>query len=473
MRRRLLASYLTVTAVALLLLVYPLGRTFAGRERDRLLRDIERDATVVAALAEDSLEAGRRPDLGPLPGQYAADPGGRIVVVDRAGRAVADSETPGEVGASFANRPEFAAALTGRRAEGTRHSQTLGADLVYVAVPVASGGVVHGAVRITYGTGTLDQRVRANWLRLGALSGLVLVGVTALGLVLAESVTDPVRRLESTARALAAGDLRTRARTDRGAPELRQLAATFNETADRLELVLDEQRAFVADASHQLRTPLAALRLQLENLEASLPPAERGRVTPIQAELGRLGRLADGLLALARSAASPTRPEPVDVAAVLAERGDTWRPVAAEVGIDVRVDVAPALRARVQPGALEQILDNLVANALDASPDGGELVLSAALEQGAVGIHVVDQGPGLDPESRRRAFDRFWRGPGAPPGGSGIGLAVVRQLARASGGDVELREAAGGGIDAVVTLQVAAAPPAEFLPGAHLARSGR
>jgi signal transduction histidine kinase len=482
MRLRLISSYLTVTVVALLLLVYPLGRTFAAREHDRLLRDIERDATVVAALVEDSLEGGAAPDLGTLLVAYAADPGGRIVVVDRSGRAVADSQTPGEIRTSFANRPEIAAALAGQRAEGTRRSQSLGASLVYVAVPVASGGVVHGAVRITYGTDTLDRRVRTNWLRLAALSGLVLVADTAVGLVLTAGVTGPVRRLESAARALASGDLAARAPDDRGAPELRQLATTFNETAGRLEQVLDAQRSFVADASHQLRTPLAALRLQLENLEAALPATDRGRVAPIVVEVSRLGRLADGLLALTRSASTRAAPVAVDVAAVAAERADRWGPVASEGGVALVVDGPSPLWARAEPGALEQILDNLIANALDVAPPGSSVQVLAHPEPGRVAVHVVDRGPGLDEDSRRRAFDRFWRAPDASPGGSGIGLAIVRQLARSSGGNTELRAVAGGGIDAVVTLPVAvAAGPtqpgtrerADRLPGAHLARSGR
>ncbi len=191
MRRRLIASYLTITVITLLALVYPLGRTFASRERDRLLREIEQDATVVASLAEDALEAGRPPDLDPVLRDYRQDPGGRIVVVDATGRTVADSDRPDTTGVDFTNRPEIVEALGGDIAEGSRRSDTLGADLVYVAVPVASGGVVHGAVRITYPSSTLDERIRAAWVGLAAVSAAVIVAVTAVGFALARLVTRP------------------------------------------------------------------------------------------------------------------------------------------------------------------------------------------------------------------------------------------------------------------------------------------
>src|SRR4029450_4356381 len=117
----------------LLVLTYPLGRTFASRERDRLLRDIEQDATVVAGLAEDALEQGTIPAIDAVLASYARDPGGRIVVVDKRGQSVADSDFPGVTGVDFTNRPEIVTAISGWRAEGTRRSETLATDLLYVA----------------------------------------------------------------------------------------------------------------------------------------------------------------------------------------------------------------------------------------------------------------------------------------------------------------------------------------------------
>ena len=450
MRRRLLASYLTITVVTLLLLVVPLGRTFATRERDRLLRDIEQDATVVASLAEDSLERSTPPDIAPTLAAYADDPGGRIVVVDNTGHSVADSDTTTPTGTSFRNRPEILSAIQGRRAEGRRRSITLDADLLYVAVPVASGGTVHGAVRITYPSSTLDARVRSVWLGLAVLAGVVAAVVTLVGVALAGLVTRPVDRLKEAARKIADGDLSARAPTDAGAPELRELALVFNETAARQQELLEAQRDFVGDASHQLRTPLAAIRLQLENIEAVVPIEVQPAVAAVRAETARLGRISEGLLALTRASEAPET-RPTDLGAILAEREAMWTPIADDAGVRLVVATSP-VRVDAAPGALEQILDNLIDNALDVAPDGSEIRVSAIVGDGDVELHVTDQGPGLSEEQRHRAFDRFWRGPSAEPGGTGLGLAIVARLAAQCGGTAELRAGSGGGLDAVVVL---------------------
>lgn len=195
MARRLLVTYLTITALTLAVVVVPQGLVFTDREHDRLLFDIERDAQVVASLVEDDLEAGTDPSVESELADYG-DGDGRIVVVDTDGVSVADSAEPGGAPRDFSTRPEIVAALDGERSAGTRSSATLGTDLMYVAVPVASSGTVHGAVRITYPTSTLDARVRSTWWRLAALSGVVLVTVAGAGMVVAREVTEPIRRLE-------------------------------------------------------------------------------------------------------------------------------------------------------------------------------------------------------------------------------------------------------------------------------------
>jgi signal transduction histidine kinase len=465
-RARLLVGYLTVTIFTLAVLVYPLGRTFASRERDRLLRDIEHDGLVVASLSEDALERGEHPDVDALLASYARDPGGRIVIVDHAGVSVADSDTPGQAGVDFTNRPEIVTAINGSRAEGSRHSDTLGADLVYVAVPVASSGIVHGAVRVTYPSSTLDARVRTVWERLLALSGVVIVLVAGLGFLLARSVTRPVDRLARTARRVAAGELSARAPTDRGAPELRELSAVFNDTAARLAEMLASQEAFVADASHQMRTPLAALRLQLENLESRAPVDLQPALAALRAETARLSRISEGLLALTRTAGGAARVEATDVASVAAERQRIWEPVAHESRVTLELAAPPHAWALAVAGALEQILDNLVANALEVAPAGSTVRITVGVTHGVVELHVLDEGSGLAVDDRERAFDRFWRGPGAPPGGTGLGLAIVAQLASRSGGTAELRPGPDGGIDAVVRLPLDGTRPSRRRPDA-------
>ena len=459
MTRRLVISYVAVTVLTLLALVIPLGRVFASREQDRLLRDIERDTTVVGNASEDALERGATPDLGPLLSDYQADPGGRIVIVDRSGRVVADSEGDATLGSSFTNRPEIADALQGNRAEGSRHSDTAGTDLYYVATPVSSSGVVHGAVRITYPGSTLDQRIRDTWLRLIVLSVVVLGAVVIVGVLLARGVTRPVHQLIVTSRSLARGDLAARAADDGGVPEMRELAGSFNTMAERLEELMAAQQAFVADASHQLRTPLAALRLQLENLEAQSPDELQPRLAALQAETTRLAHLAEGLLVLARASSTTVQTAMIDAAAIAALRVDTWAPMGRDIDVTVTYDGPTEAPVDAAPGVLEQMLDNLLSNAFEVAPAGSTVEVRVERADSTTEIHVIDRGPGLDDAARDHAFDRFWRAPDAQPGGTGLGLAIVRQLAEQSGGHAKLHPLAGGGLDAVVSLRNSAPPP--------------
>ncbi|MGY1708587.1 ATP-binding protein [Geodermatophilus sp. SYSU D00758] len=477
MTRRVLASYLTITAVVLAVLVLPLGLVVADHELDALFAALERDATSVAAAVEDDLEARTRPRIDTLLTGYAAG-GGRIVVVDRTGTSQADSAHIGAAGEDFTNRPEFTTALSGERATGTRTSETVGGDLVYVAVPVTSGGQVHGAVRVTYPIAELDQRIRAAWTWLGLLSVVVLLVVTVVGAVLARQVTRPVRRLEDAARDLADGRLDTRVPVPAGPPELRSLAGTFNRTADRLERLLASQRRFVADAAHQLRTPLTALRLRLENLARHLPPGQEPRLQAAVDETDRLARLVESLLVLTRADAGAAAPVPVDVAEVVAGRLEVWRSVAEQRGVRLGADPGADAAVLAVPGALEQILDNLISNAIAASPPAGTVqVTVAAPSPGSVDVAVTDEGPGLLPEQQERAFDRFWQAPGATGTGFGLGLAIARRLAEAGGGTVELRPAPSGrGLRALVRLPTATTPGHEIAvpaPGLRWTSSGR
>jgi signal transduction histidine kinase len=229
---------------------------------------------------------------------------------------------------------------------------------------------------------------------------------------------------------------------------VRSLAARFNETVAKLSRLLRSQGDFVADASHELRTPLTALRLRLE----SLPPSHDRDAALHEAD--RLRDLVDGLLTLARADSGAEGSARVDAAAVMRERVDVWLPLADEHRVALVADLNGPLPVRAAPGRLAQVLDNLLANALEASPEGGTVTLSARRDSPWVELHLRDDGPGLTPEQRERAFDRFWRA-GSGAGGSGLGLAIVKRLVTADEGEVELREAASGGVDAVVRLRPA------------------
>jgi signal transduction histidine kinase len=372
------------------------------------------------------------------------------VVVDREGVALVDPSAP--TGRSFATRPEIRAALAGGVASGTRGSETLGAELLYVAVPVASGGTVHGAVRITYPTSELAARVRRYWLLLGAIAAVVLVLAGLLGFRLARWTSRPLLEVERAAERVGAGDLRGRA-PEAGPPEVRALARAFNETVAKLEALVGSQQAFVADASHQLRTPLTAMRLRLENLERDLAAGGRADLEAALAELDRLAELVEALLALARADAGVAPAGSVDLGSLVSERVDAWSALASERGARIEAvleQVAPAHAARAR---VEQVLDNLLSNALEVTPPGGLVVVSLRPRGGRIELAVDDEGPGLAAEERARAFDRFWRR--RDGAGSGLGLPIARRLVEIDGGTIELLDGPRGGLAAVVSLQPA------------------
>jgi len=450
---------MTITVIVLIVLEVPLGVAYATAERRRLLANVQHDALALSIRAHEPVDAGDLAALGTIAAAYRTEIGGRVVVVDRVGRLLADSDplAGSDPARSFADRPEFRAALRGAEADGTRRSDTLDQDLLYVAVPIVSDGVVVGALRVTYPTSYVDARVRNVAIALMALAVAVVALVFLVSLWLARSVSQPVSDLEGAARRLGAGDLGARAPVPRGPAELRVLAESFNATATRLGSLVESQRAFVADASHQLRTPLQALRFRIETLELDVAagrPADAADLEGALAEVERLSRLVDGLLALARAEGAASAPTDTDLADLVGARVDAWAALAAERGVAILAEVDPTVRAAVTPGHLEQVLDNLLSNAIDVAPEGSHVRITAGAPVGAViEVRVTDEGPGMDPARRARAFDRFWRPAGAAAGGSGLGLAIVRGLVEADGGSVELDEGPGGGLEVRLRLR--------------------
>jgi signal transduction histidine kinase len=454
-----------VGLVALLLAVHdiPLANHLEQVERDRLTTKYERDAFILAGRVEEALEDGdaaTQAELNALVVRYASEEGVEVVVADADGIGVISSD-PGKRGEDLTNRAEIVGAIaTGDPTSGERFSQTLDADLFFVAVPVLSGNESVGAVRISAADAIVSDRVDSRIRGLLFVALLSLVIASAVAWVFARSVTGPLKRLHTATESLAAGDLTTRAEHDEGPGEVRDLAISFNAMADRLEQLIERQRAFAGTASHQLRTPLTALRLRLEQLAAELDdvPESHAAVESALVETDRLHRMIEGLLALTRAEDAAATPESVDVVPIARHRAEYWSPLAEESEVRIDVVAPPTATVAAVPGAVEQIIDNLVDNALEVSPSGGVLKISVEPDHDGVALHVVDQGPGMSDTDREQAFERFWRGDSPAPGGSGLGLAIVQQLAHASGGTAELRTAPSGGVDAVVRLRSTGAP---------------
>jgi signal transduction histidine kinase len=266
-----------------------------------------------------------------------------------------------------------------------------------------------------------------------------VLAVSALvGLSLARFVTRPLRKLERAAAEFGAGAFDARAPEREGPPEVRSLARVFNETAAKLGQLLRTQDEFVADASHQLRTPLTALRLRLET----------GDLAGGLREVERLGGLVEELLAFARADARPAAL--VDAAGIVRERVDYWRPLGDEQAIALVADTDGAATAYASRERLAQVLDNILSNAFDVAPRESTVSVSVRSARPWVEIRVRDHGPGMSSEARNHAFERFWSATGE---GAGIGLAIARRLVETDEGEIELLDAAGGGLEVLVRLR--------------------
>lgn len=451
---------MVITALVLVVQTVPLAQYLRTVEADRLITGLERDGFVLAGRSEEALESMNAAAIVVVEGaaqQYRAAGGGRVVIVDTNGVAVVTSDDDqSALGADYSTRPEIAEALVGTISSGSRYSTTLQQQLVYVAVPVLNGESILGAVRLTYPESFVDEQVseRLRVIVLVAVLTLVMAGIA--GIIFSGTVTRRLGVLTATTERLASGDLSARADPAPGAPELVRLSRSFNRMADRLSALIDDQRAFAADASHQLRTPLTALRLKLErarDLIESDPAGAASRLAAAEREADRLVTIVEGLLALGRAGASATPVVAVDLGGVARERVEQWEPLAIESGVDLQVEGAASVRVLAVPTGIDQMLDNIIDNALAVSAEGSTIRVVITGGDHPM-VSVLDEGPGMSDTELARAFDRFWRGGSSTPG-TGLGLAIVAELARASGAVITLARRSPRGLTATITFDPA------------------
>lgn len=438
----------------LVLAVVSLGVPLALSLRDRVNAEVHsqalNQADVVAATSADLLSPVSPVELGALVRSSGASVRGRVIVVDYRGRVLADSTGTSTLGSSYLSRPEIAAALRGRSVQTQRASRSLGQDILATAVPVLRRGSAIGAVRITQSVASVQRAVRSTVAKLVLVAATVLLlGLLAGGLI-ARQIALPLRRLEAAAKRLAGGDLSARASIE-GSSEQRSLSASFNEMADRVERTVTAQREFIADASHQLRTPLTALRLRLE--EARAAEVGDGVAAELDAgtvEVDRLAEIVGELLVLSRGEDRELRGEQIQLGRAVSSACERWRPAAEAHHVVLTAASEDAALAWCARADLDRALDVLIENALLYSPAGGEVAVVAATGR----IEVRDRGPGLAPGEEELVFERFHRGQAGRggPAGSGLGLAIARTIARAWHGEARLHNRPGGGAVAMLEL---------------------
>ncbi|MFJ3620571.1 sensor histidine kinase [Streptomyces iakyrus] len=459
MRRHLVAALVALPAAVLVLLGLPLALERDDQAVRELFKARTQQARAMKEMAAEVARHGASATARERIADFQDRTGGRVQLYDVTGRPLVGALcilSPGEL----RGQEPVRAALRGDFADSAdQHVSWQAAELV-IAVPVIEQGRLVAVVVIC---SFLDD------LRIDVLTQLILIAVAALvalalGALLAEPlarwILRPIRYLERAALDFAAGEHHARVPVDQGPPELRVLAETFNHLAEQVQHQVRVQQSFVADASHQLRSPLVALSLRLENLEPHLDADGAERLALAVVEADRMSRILNALLLLARSESHDQPGQPVDALAVLEERVASWRLVATPKSVRIDIDESPGLFVSAIPGTLDQILDVFIDNALRASPSGTSLRLRVVGDSHVVAVQCQDQGPGMSAADRARACDRFWRGPDAESGeGSGLGLAIAASLARANGGEVLLERAPTGGLHAEVRLP-AWVPPA-------------
>jgi signal transduction histidine kinase len=421
-----------VLLLALIAFAVPLGFSLRDRVDEEVKLQAQNQADIVAATAAALIAPARPVELEALVRSASRSSRGRVIVVGRSGLLIADSSGAAQLGTSFAKRPEIAAALSGRRLQQTRRSQTLGEDLLATARPVLRGRRTVGAVRVTQSIAAVHRAVRRSIGGLALIAAVVLLLGLIAGALIARKLGGPLRRLEATARRIAHGDVDRRAPVE-GTTEQRSLARSFNEMTDQLSRALTSQREFVADASHQLRTPMTGLRLRVEEARTAL--SEEGDVESACEELDgslvevdRLSHIVDELLLLSRAGAPDAPAGNVDLGEAAAGAVARWSTAAERSGIelDTRSD-HPAVVRCARPD-IDRALDSLIENAIQYSPGGAAVQVHA---HGRV-IEVVDGGPGLAPDEIDAVFERFHRGRASRggPAGTGLGLPIARELLR-------------------------------------------
>ena len=450
LRARLLLAFAYVLVLVIVALEVPLALNLSKRVDAEIRSEAQGQAQLLAAGASGRLDD--REQLEPLVESSAEDLGGRVIVVDENGSLLADSEREDARG-DYSSRPEVAAALRGRASQGERRSESLNEDLLFTAVPIVVEGRPAGAVRVTQGVDAVETEVRNDVIALIGVGVVALLLGLGVAWLLAGSLARPLRGLAASARRVAGGDLDSRAEVS-GSTEQREVATAFNDMTGRLGRSLRAQREFVANASHQLRTPLTGLRLRLEAAAAkSSEPEVREELAAAEHETDRLARLLSELLTLAGERERPPA-EPVDVGEAAAGACERWLAPARRSGHELTLDEGDPVEVRSSAEDVAAMLDNLIENALHYSPSGTHVVVGWRAEGRRVRIAVADEGPGIEESERERIFERFYRGSASHAGapGTGLGLNVVEALAKRWNGEASLTNRPGGGARAEIVL---------------------
>lgn len=484
---RLLLTYLILTSLGLGGLILWTGLRLQGAVIDRAERDLKIQALLMSNALYEPLEKWReskslrRPSLDGLVHSYAQSAGGRVTIFSPSGQILISSDAAGISHVEEA-APEIVAALRGRTHGDVRQDARGQQERLFVAAPIRQEeGEYEGVVQLSIPTAQLYGEMRRTWVNLMTAGGVILVVTILVSLALARQVTRPIRSLTTVTQAMANGQLDQRV-TVTGPEEIEHLGQTFNHMAQSVQEVFARQQAFVADAAHELRSPLASLALRIEMLQRHGLDAQGFAphyLLQMEREVERLRRHVDHLLALARLDEDVALARSaLDLAPVLYEIADEMTPQAQVAGVRLQMDVPahlPAVMANAE--ATRIMVRNLLDNALQYTPPGGLVTLEATAEKqqpsagGGVWWHanqpteviiqVSDTGVGIPADHLPHIFERFYRVDKARSrrqGGAGLGLALVRSIVEAHGGWIGVKSTVSQGTTFTIRLPLSPVP---------------
>lgn len=454
MRLRLVLILLSLTCVFLIALAVPLATNLASTRQKHVFVDRVQDASRFAGIAQQAETPIDRQELDGQLARYHETYGITDALVDHAGNPVvthgsrADFDDPKVRGA-------IAAALQGHQTQDSAVVWPWQDRPLIVAAPVRRGDEVVGAVVSVSPTGGVRSTILHSLLAFAGIIALTLAASVASAMRLAAWALRPLRALDAATAAIAGGRLGTRVGPLRGPGELRRFAQSFNEMADKVQQSSDRQASFVADASHQLRTPLASLMLRLENLGADLPPDRNPELVELHEEVERMHRIVEGLLQLATVDQTRLCLESVPLPELIDQRVRAAQPRAdtLETKITFCAESASPLEISTDRTLVGSAFEAVLDNAVKFSPPGGEVTVTLAVEHEFASVTVSDQGPGLPAKDLARIGDRFWRsGRHQNVDGTGLGLAVARSMLEAVGGTLAFAANAPCGLSATLRL---------------------
>jgi signal transduction histidine kinase len=393
MRRRLVLSTALIALATVLVLGVPLAFVEANRERADAGARLEREADAVAAAVDDRLERGQPIDPAALQG--LVHPGHEVVI----------------------RPPGAPAEVLGTPVRGRR---------------ITEGSGAAGPARITASVSAaeVDAQVRRRFLLIGLLSAGAVGAAVLLALVQARRLSRPLEQLARTSTLLGEGDFSARAGRS-SIEEIDAVAVALDATAVRIAQLIGREREFTVNAAHQLRTPLTALRLRLEEIEAQRPPKLEEETARALHEVDRLQATVDDLLALAREGRAGDA-RPLDLGTLIRTHATRWRPLFDHAGRRLELADGAAASPVASRGAIGQALDVLVDNALQHGR--GTVTIGVGHRDGRIVLAVSDEGPGVAPGSERLVFQRG----GSAAGGAGIGLHLARSLVEAENARLRL-----------------------------------